>query len=379
VHVLDASRAVGVVSSLLDAQKRIEFDAKNRVEQEELRRLHAKKRDKPLFAYAEAVTRKPSLSFEDLAQPRFLGARLEADFPLAEIVPYIDWTFFFTAWELTGKFPAILQHPVHGAAARDLYEAAQKLLGEIVAKKQLRAQAVYGFWPAASDGDDVVLYEDESRTKERTRFHFLRQQQKKDEAASSGAKDAPCLSLADFVAPVGSGDRDHVGAFAVTAGLGTDELARAFEAAHDDYSAILVKALADRLAEAFAELLHQRARREWYAPDEGFAAEDLIEEKFRGIRPAFGYPACPDHTEKRALFELLGAERAGLQLTESCAMWPAASVSGIYLAHPKARYFNLGRIGRDQVEAYAARKGMSVAEVEKWLGSNLGYEPPKGG
>jgi 5-methyltetrahydrofolate--homocysteine methyltransferase len=377
VHVLDASRAVGVVSSLLDAQKRIAFDAQNRIDQEELRRLHAKKRDKPLFSYAEAVSRRPTLAFDDVPVPEFLGARVELDFPLAEIVPYIDWTFFFTAWELTGKFPAILQHPVHGAAARDLYEAAQKLLGEIVAGKQLSARAVYGFWPAATDGDDVILFEDEARTRERTRFHFLRQQQKKDEHASS--KDGACLSLADFVAPLGSAARDHVGAFAVTAGLGTDELARRFEAAHDDYSAILVKALADRLAEAFAELLHQRARREWgYGRTETFAPEELIEERYRGIRPAFGYPACPDHTEKRSLFELLGAERAGLSLTESCAMWPAASVSGIYLAHPKARYFNLGRIGRDQVEAYAARKQMSVAEIERWLGSNLGYEPAKG-
>jgi len=376
VHVLDASRAVGVVSSLLDARKRPEFDAQNRVAQEELRRLHARKRDKPLLPYAQAVTKKPTLTFDDLPVPEFAGARVLEDFPLADIVPYIDWTFFFTAWELTGKFPAILQHPVHGAAARDLYDAAQRLLTDIVAGKQLTAKAVYGFWPAAAEGDDLILFDDEEHTRERARFHFLRQQQEKQPGEDAGK---PYLSLADYVAPRGSGARDHIGAFAVTAGLGADELARAYQDKHDDYSAILVKALADRLAEAFAELLHARARREWgYGLKEQLSSQDLIEEKYRGIRPAFGYPACPDHTEKRTLFELLGAERAGLQLTESYAMWPAASVSGIYLAHPNARYFNLGRIGRDQVEAYAARKQMSLADIERWLGPNLGYEPPKG-
>ncbi len=368
VHVLDASRAVGVVSALLDPRRKPELDAQNRLDQEELRRLHAKKREKPLLPYPQAVAKKAKLSFDDLPQPEFIGVRVLEDFPLAEIVPFIDWTFFFTAWELTGKFPAILDHPRHGAAARELYENARTLLDQIVAQKQLTAKAVYGFWPAASVGDDIVLFDDAARTRERARFHFLRQQQLKDD-------DKPYTAMADFVAPLESGLPDHVGAFAVTAGLGADELARAYEAKLDDYSAILVKALADRLAEAFTELLHARVRREWgYGAAEQLSREDIIAEKYRGIRPAFGYPACPDHTEKRTLFEILGAERAGLSLTENYAMWPAASVSGMYLAHPQARYFNLGRVGRDQVELYAERKQLPLAEIERWLAPNLGYE-----
>ena len=230
---------------------------------------------------------------------------------------------------------------------------------------------MYGFWPAASDGDDIVLYTDETRAKERLRFNMLRQQQVKTD-------DKPYLSLADFVATAGSGFADHVGAFAVTAGIGCAELAASYEKRNDDFSAIVVKALADRLAEAFAECLHARARRDWgYGASEDFTNDDLIDEKYRGIRPAFGYPACPEHTEKGKLFELLGARAAGLELTDHYAMTPAASVSGIYLAHPQARYFNLGRIGRDQVEDYARRKGMTVPEVEKWLGPSLAYDPSK--
>src|SRR5581483_1161539 len=272
------------------------------------------------------------------------------------------------AWELPGRFPEVLEDPKYGEAARDLYENGRRLLDRIVRERLLRARAVYGFWPAASEGDDIVVFTDETRRAERLRFPMLRQQGEK-------AKGTPYLALSDFVAPVESGVPDWIGAFAVTAGLGVDALVAGFEAAHDDYSAILAKALADRLAEAGAEWLHERARREWYAADERLGPDALLKEKYRGIRPAFGYPACPDHTEKAKLFALLDAPAAGITLTEHFAMLPAASVSGIYLAHPAARYFAVGRIGRDQVEAYARRKGATVAEVEKWLAPNLGYDP----
>jgi 5-methyltetrahydrofolate--homocysteine methyltransferase len=289
--------------------------------------------------------------------------------PLASIVPYIDWTFFFTAWELKGRFPQILEHPQYGEAARDLYKSATALLSRIVDQKLLTARAAYGFWPANSVGNDIVLWADTVRSREVTRFNMLRQQQAKTDGGAH-------RSLADFVAPVSTGLIDHVGAFAVTTGIGADDLARGYERQLDDYSAIICKALADRLAEALAELMHQRVRREWgYGATETLTPAELIDEKYRGIRPAFGYPACPDHTEKRKLFGLLDAGAIGMVLTESCAMAPAASVSGIYLAHPQARYFNVGKLGRDQVVAYAARKGMALAEVERWLGSNLGYEP----
>jgi 5-methyltetrahydrofolate--homocysteine methyltransferase len=292
------------------------------------------------------------------------------DFPLARLVEYIDWSPFFQAWELRGKYPAIFDDAVVGEEARKLFADAQKLLAEIVDQKLLRARGVYGFWPATSQGDDVVLYADESRSQELTRFHFLRQQwERKGQKAF--------YSLADFVAPIESGRADYLGAFAVTAGIGTDELVARFQADHDDYHAIMAKALADRLAEAFAECLHQQARRDWgYGHDEQFTPEDLINEKYRGIRPAAGYPACPDHTEKRILFDLLQAEqKTSITLTESFAMYPAASVSGLYFAHPESRYFSVDRITRDQVEAYARRKGMTMAEVERWLSPNLGYQP----
>jgi 5-methyltetrahydrofolate--homocysteine methyltransferase len=288
--------------------------------------------------------------------------------PLAQLADYIDWTFFFTAWELKGKFPQILEHPQYGEAARDLYRNAQRLLARIVDEKLLTARAAYGFWPANSDGNDIVLWADAGRTREVARFNMLRQQQAKTEPG-------PHLSLADFVAPAASGHVDHVGAFAVTAGIGADELARSYERQLDDYNAIVAKALADRLAEALAEMLHQRVRREWsYGAGETLSPAELIEEKYRGIRPAFGYPACPDHTEKQKLFALLDAGAIGMSLTESYAMLPAASVSGLYFAHPQSRYFNVGKIGRDQVVTYAARKGMTVAETERWLGTNLGYQ-----
>jgi len=352
VHVLDASRVVGVVSDLLDPARRRRLDAENREEQERLRDQYAERERKPLLSLEEARANRQRVSFDDLPVPAFTGSRVvEPD--LETLRGYIDWQFFFHAWELKGKFPAILEQ----AAARELFDDAQQLLDEIVAKKLLRARGAYGFWPAVSDGDDVVLADG-------TRFCFLRQQ-------SAYGDSRPNRSLADVVAPAG----DHIGAFAVTAGIGADELAARYEAEHDDYRAIMAKALADRLAEAFAEYLHEEARRAWYETGPKLSAEELAAERFRGIRPAFGYPACPDHSEKRKLFALLDAESLGIALTESFAMTPAASVSGIYLASPDARYFSVGRIARDQVEDYAARKEVSVSEAERWLRPNLAYEP----
>jgi 5-methyltetrahydrofolate--homocysteine methyltransferase len=373
VHVLDASRAVGVVASLLDTRQRPDFDLRNREEQARLREAHAAKAARPLTPLAAADAERLRIEWraEDVPTPAFLGRRVLDDVPLAEVAPYIDWRFFFTAWELPGRFPAVLDDPKYGEAARDLYAGATRLLERIIAEKRLTARAVYGFWPAASEGNDIVVWADEGRTRERLRFHMLRQQ------AARGPGN-PYLSLADFVAPAASGLRDHVGAFAVTAGIGADALVASFEAEHDDYNAIIAKALADRLAEALAEWLHERVRREWgFGRDEHLRLEDLLREKYRSIRPAFGYPACPDHTEKASLFALLDAPAIGLTLTEHFAMLPAASVSGLYLAHPAARYFPVGRIGRDQVADYARRKGVPVETVEKWLAPNLGYEPGK--
>ena len=373
IHVHDASRAVGVVSKLLDRDAAAELADDNRALQEELREVYGRRDRKPLVSYDEARANRLAIEWRagEIAQPDAIGLRRLEDFPLEEIVPYIDWTFFFTAWELKGRFPRVLDHPQYGAAARELYGHAQELLDRIVTQKLLTAKAVWGLWPAHSAGDDLVLFEDEARSRERIRFPMLRQQETKRDAAK------PHRSLADFVAPEGSGLADHVGAFAVNAGIGTDDLVARFEAEHDDYHAIMAKALADRLAEAFAELLHERARRAWgYGGAENLSKEDLVAEKFRGIRPAFGYPACPDHTLKGRLWRLLDAEAsAGLTLTESYAAVPSAAVSGIYLQHPEARYFAVGRVGRDQVESYAERAGMTVAETERWLAPNLGYKP----
>jgi 5-methyltetrahydrofolate--homocysteine methyltransferase len=291
------------------------------------------------------------------------------DVSLGTLVPYVDWRFFFSAWELPARHPEVLlEDPKYGAAARDLWDAAQRLLDEIVAGGRLRARGVYGFWPAASDGNDIVLFTDDERTREAVRLPMLRQQ-----AVRANAQ--PHLSLADWVAPVDAGLSDYGGVFAVTAGIGVAELVARFEQERDDYHAILVKALADRLAEAFAEWLHERARREWYDADEALDIAALLKERFRGIRPAFGYPACPDHSLKDRLFDLLDAQAVGLSLTEHAAMLPAASVSGVYLGHPGARYFNVGRIGRDQVEDYARRLGRTLVETERWLAPNLGYTP----
>jgi 5-methyltetrahydrofolate--homocysteine methyltransferase len=365
VHVLDASRAVDVVASLMSPDKALEFGRENKAKQAEIREQYAGRGRRPLLTYAEARANAPRLDWVDVPRPSFLGRKLLDDEPLADIVHYIDWTLFFATWELKGSFPAILEHPRYGAAATELFEHAQELLGRIVESRLLRARGAYGFWPANSDGDDIVVYADESRTTELLRFNMLRQQ----EALPSGQ---PNRSLADFIAPRSSGVADYLGAFAVTAGLGADELVRRYERQHDDYRAIMVKALADRLAEAFAEYLHARVRREWgYGASEVLTNDDLIAEKYRGIRPAFGYPACPDHTEKVKLFDLLAAERAGITLTESCAMLPAATVSGLYLSHPQARYFMLGRIGRDQLEHYASRKSQAVDATARWLSEHL--------
>ncbi len=371
VHVQDASRVVAVMSAVLDDEKLPEFDRKNRASQERLRLAHASRSERPVIALADARARRPVLDFapSELATAPFVGRRVIADAPLAEIAKYIDWTFFFTAWELKGRYPGILNHPTQGPAARELFENGQALLRKLIDGGELRASGVYGFWPANADGDDLVLFADESRHREAARFPMLRQQRTQTE------KD-PCFCLADFVAPLASGATDSVGAFAVTAGLGADEIARRFEAELDDYHAIMAKSLADRLAEAFAEWLHERARREWgYGANENLSADDLIAEKYRGIRPAIGYPACPDHSEKTTLFELLGAREIGMELTSGFAMTPPASVSGLYLAHPRARYFSVGKIGRDQVADYAARKGATVREIERALAPNLGYDP----
>lgn len=372
VHVLDASRSVGVVEKLLNPKLREGFDASNRAEQAKLTAAYQRRQEATLVPYAQAVAQKFATDWQSVRidHPSFLGLRVVEDLPLAELLPYIDWSPFFQAWELRGKYPAILKDPTVGETASKLFNDATKLLDEIVAKKIFRARGVYGFWPAASLGDDISLYTDETRTTELARFHTLRQQWQRQ-----GQK--AFYALADFIAPADSGRQDYLGAFAVTAGHGVDELVKKFEADHDDYNAILAKALADRLAEAFAEYLHARARVDWgYGCDEKLTNEQLIKEEYRGIRPAPGYPACPDHTEKRILFDLLSAEQnTGISLTENFAMMPAASVSGHYFGHPAARYFAVDRLTRDQVEDYARRKGMPLAEIERWLGPNLGYEP----
>jgi 5-methyltetrahydrofolate--homocysteine methyltransferase len=363
VHVLDASRVIGVVSDLLDKDRRHTFDRDNQALQEKLRTQHTATR-RALLTLEDARAKRQRLAFDDLPKPPFVGTKV-IEPSLSTLREYIDWTFFFTAWELKGKFPAILDSPSHGAVARELYEHANELLDEIVAKKWLQAKGVYGFWPARAEGDDVIL-------ENGVRFPMLRQQ-------VDHGDSKPYLSLADFISPAGraqdaSKSGDHLGAFAVTAGIGVDELAERFQKEHDDYRAIMVKALADRLAEAFAEYLHEAARRDWYETGPRLSGEDLIGEKYRGIRPAFGYPACPDHSEKHKLFDLLGARSIGMELTESGAMTPTAAVAGLYFAHPQSRYFMVGKVGRDQVEDYARRKEMPVTEAERWLRPILGYE-----
>jgi 5-methyltetrahydrofolate--homocysteine methyltransferase len=353
VHVLDASRVVGVVSDLLDAHRAERLDVTNRLEQEHLRRQHAARQQQPLLTLARARANRERVDFADLPVPAFTGVRtVEPD--LAALRAMIDWQFLFLAWELRGRFPAILDQPV----ARELYDDANALLDTIVADRSFQARGVYGFWPAHADGDDIVL-----DTADGVRFPMLRQQTAKPEGRANRC-------LADYVAPTG----DHLGGFAVAI-HGAERLAARYEARHDDYRAIMVKALADRLAEAFAEYIHLQARRDWFEPDAQPNVDDLHAERFRGIRPALGYPASPDHSEKRDLFALLGAPAVGIGLTDSFAMTPAASVSGLIFAHPASRYFTVGRIGQDQTEEYARRRGVSLAEAERWLRPNLAYEP----
>lgn len=371
VHVLDASRSVGVVEKLCNPEQRLNFAAENRVLQKELVESYEARQVK-LVPYAEAKAKKFQTDWTqiEVAKPSFLGIRVLDEVKIADLVPYIDWSPFFMAWELKGKYPKIFQDPVVGKEAKELFDNAQKILAQIEKDGSIRVKAAYGFWPAASDGDEVIVYADRERKRVLQRLQFLRQQWER-----KGQNDF--RSLADYIAPVESGREDHIGAFIVTAGIGADELAAKYEKQHDDYNSILVKSVADRLAEAFAEMLHARARVDWgFGASEGLSNEQLIDEQYRGIRPAPGYPACPDHTEKAKLFELLhGTENTGVSLTESFAMWPAASVSGWYFSHPEARYFAVDRLTHDQVEDYARRKGMSLSTMERWLAPNLGYDP----
>jgi len=361
VHVLDASRAVPVVSALLSPEQKRAFAQQNSADQDKLRAHHAGAAVK-LVPIEEARAKAASLRYDDLPQPELTGVRVLEDFPLPELRQFIDWTPFFHTWELRGVYPKILEHEKYGEQARKLFAEANALLDRIIEQKLLRARAVYGLFPAQREGDDVIL-------ENGTRFFFLRQQTEK--TASDATNPYRCL--ADFIAPSG----DHLGGFAVTAGIGLDELVKKFKAEHDDYNAIMAEAIADRLAEAFAECLHKRVRDEWgYGRAEELTNEDIVAEKYRGIRPAPGYPAQPDHTEKRTLWQLLDVEaKAGIKLTESCAMWPGSSVSGLYFAHPESRYFAVGKLGRDQVEDYAKRKNWTLAEAERWLGPWLNYQP----
>jgi len=371
VHVLDASRAVPVTTSLLSDDGKPAFVAQHRADYETIRKTHAAPRQ-PIVPLEIARSRRTPIEWrtEDLPRPVSTGVHVLNDFPLATLREFIDWSPFFHTWGLKGIYPRIFEHPEHGSQARQLFAEGNALLDRIIEQKLLTARAVYGLFPANAVEDDVELYTDESRQTVLRTFHFLRQQ-----ANREGSE--PCRSLADFIAPKHTGLPDHLGGFAVTSGIGLKELCDKFRADHDDYNAIMAEALADRLAEAFAECLHKRVREEWgYGCSEHLSNEQLIHEKYRGIRPAAGYPACPDHTEKGALWQLLDVEaNTGILLTESFAMWPGSSVSGLYFAHPDSRYFSLGKIDRDQVADYSQRKGMTVSEIELWLGPNLNYDP----
>jgi 5-methyltetrahydrofolate--homocysteine methyltransferase len=373
VHVLDASRAVPVTTSLLSSDGKPGFVAQHRAEYDDLRRIHGTPRHKLVSIEAARANRTPiAWRVEDVPSPEFTGVRVLDDVPLATLREYIDWTPFFHTWELKGVYPRILDHEKYGEQARQIFAEGNALLDTIVEQKLLTARGVYGLFPAHAVGDDVELYTDADRGRVLERFHFLRQQTAKE-------KDEPSRCLGDFVAPRETGLPDHLGGFAVTTGIGLKQLCDRFRAELDDYNAIMAEALADRLAEAFAEYLHKRVRDEWgYGQLEDLTKERLIAEEYRGIRPAAGYPACPDHTEKGTLWRLLDVERStGMRLTESYAMWPGSSVSGLYFAHRQSRYFNVGKIDRDQVADYGARKGMAVAEVERWLGPNLNYDPSR--
>jgi 5-methyltetrahydrofolate--homocysteine methyltransferase len=404
VHVLDASRAVPVASSLLSTDQKPGFVQQLRVDYDKLRAQHGGQQAK-LLSLEAARANAPKLKYDDLPKPEFTGVRVLASdvgadlspliskqpgsengadslrllrVSLEDVVPFIDWTPFFHTWELRGVYPKILQHEKHGEEATKLFADAQKLLAEFVAKKSLTLRAVYGLFPANAVGDDVEIYTNGSRKHLRTTLHFLRQQIEKGDGT-------PNWCLADFVAPKGSQisdsksqiPEDYIGAFAVTSGIGLKDIVEGYKAAHDDYNAIMAEAIADRLAEAFAEYLHKSVRDEWgFGKAEKLTTEDFIEEKYRGIRPAPGYPACPDHTEKAVIWDLLDAEQhTGIKLTESFAMWPGSSVSGLYFAHPDSKYFAVGKLGRDQVMDYHVRKGLSFEETERWLGPWLNYNP----
>jgi len=371
VHVLDASRAVPVTTSLFSDEGKSAFVVQLRADYEALRKAHAAPRLTVVSLDAARARRTPiQWRAEDLPKPAFTGVRVLDNFPLATLRDFIDWTPFFHTWGLKGVYPRILEHEGQGEQARQIFTEANALLDVIIEKKLITARGVYGLFPASAVGDDVELYTDDAREKVLERFHFLRQQSNKE-----GSE--PCRSLSDFIAPKETGLPDHIGAFAVTSGIGLKELCDRFRSQNDDYNAIMAEAIADRLAEAFAECLHKRVREEWgYGCEEGLSNADLIQEKYRGIRPAAGYPACPDHTEKGPLWRLLDVQaNTGMLITESFAMWPGSSVSGLYFAHPQARYFSLGKIDRDQVADYSKRKGMSVGEIERWLGQNLNYDP----
>ncbi|HMG85282.1 MAG TPA: methionine synthase [Terracidiphilus sp.] len=373
IHIIDASRAVPATTSLLSDDGRAEFVAQHRREYEAVRKAHAVPQQKTI-ALEKARARRTPIEWRaaDLPVPEFTGVRVLDDFPLATLREYIDWTPFFHTWELKGVYPRIFDDEKQGEQARQIFKEANALLDQIVQKKMITARGVYGLFPAAAVCDDVELFTDETRTRKLDSLHFLRQQ-----ANREGSE--PCRSLADFVAPKATGLRDHVGAFAVTSGIGLKALTDRYRAENDDYNAIMAEALADRLAEAFAECLHKRARDEWgYGRVETYGPAELIQEKYRGIRPAPGYPACPDHTEKGTIWRLLDVEaKTGIRITESFAMWPGSSVSGLYFAHPEARYFSLGKIDREQIADYAERKGLSVAETERWLSPNLNYDPSR--
>ncbi len=371
VHVLDASRAVPVTTSLLSDDRKAAFVAQHRAEYDALRKVHSAPRQKVLSLEVARARRTPiEWRAEDLAVPSFTGVRILENFSLATLREFIDWTPFFHTWGLKGVYPRILEHEERGAQARQIFTEGNALLDDIVEKNLITARGVYGLFPANAVDDDVELYTDSTRGEVLKRFRFLRQQSPADDSQ-------PCRSLSDFIAPKETGLPDSIGAFAVTSGIGLKELCDRFRTENDDYNAIMAEALADRLAEAFAECLHKTVREEWgFGCKENLSSADLIEEKYRGIRPAAGYPACPDHTEKGPLWELLDVEKnTGMLITESFAMWPGSSVSGLYFSHPQARYFSLGKIDLDQVTDYHKRKGMTVAEVERWLGPNLNYDP----
>ena len=372
IHVLDASKSVGVVSKLLSSVSK-EFAQEVKDEYTTLRENHQGRRgEKDFVSFSNAQKNKVIIDWAtyEPPKPKKLGIEYFDNYSLEEIRNYIDWTPFFNTWMLKGKYPKIFDNPTIGKEAKKLFDEANKVLDKVINEGLFQARGVYGLFPAGAKGDDVVLFEDENRSKTAAEFHFLRQQGKKGDKV-------PNLSLADFIAPIDSGKKDYIGGFAVSTGFGVKELAEKYEKDHDDYMSIMIKAVADRLAEAFAELMHQKVRTTYwgYSPDESLDNEALIKESYQGIRPAPGYPACPDHTEKPILFDLLDVTaKTGIELTESMAMWPAASVSGFYFSHPESRYFGLGKIYEDQVKDYAQRKGMSIEEIEKWMAPVLGYK-----